>query len=581
MDLTSIIHQLYKTKFVNKVLVYPNIIELKVFFESINYSWEYFTKPSKLNSIDLIITTSAYQQEFFPMLSYSWTMLISDTNEIITAPAISDEYFGRFIKIFDQTQDFDYSILKSLQNQTKLPSKFNIREKYLDLLDRKQIQANPRLEKLLIRKRVRSLSWISPITVLTKPYPCPWKCIFCPNDPKMPKSYIRQEAACQRSLRLDFDAYEQTKDRLLALEAAWHWTEKIELIILGWTFTYYPLNYQKSFIRGILKALNKLPRNSKLSLKNLQNLNSVSYHKMVWLSVEIRPEKASTDQLMNLRTLGVTRVEIWVQSLDDEVLRINQRWHSVNDVITTTSKCKQFGFKILYHMMLGLPWSNPNKDIWTFKQLFEWDKFQPDQLKIYPCLIVKWSQLESIYKEINYQPYWDEQIISLISHIKSTIIPSYVRIARITRDLPATEIVLGSKSSNIREKIQVACPCIRCREIKWKSYNNYQIEIISVWTHEYFIEAKENESCLWLCRLSLLESAMIRELHVFGTPASIHEGTKKTQHTWLWKILLEKSEIIAKNKRYTQISVISAVWTRKYYENLWYKLINTYMVKVL
>ncbi len=643
-ELFDFIKKKYKTEFINKILEYPiyNTIVSDFLFK-INYSWKFYwldikkkkSENSKfvlknptnidqyfywslndeknLNNSNLIIAhwkhlSSKTKTHLFSLLSFWWYLIIANDKtifEIIQKEEIPTDFVKFLIKELKWEKEFDKAMSLTLKNWNfnfkKTPTKFNILKKYKDLVSIWKIKKNSKLEKKLTRKKIRSLSWIAAITVLTKPYSCPWECIFCPKDSIMPKSYVKEEAACQRALRLEFSSYDQVRDRISSLENAGHNAEKIELIILWWTFPAYTKKYQENFIKDIFKALNWIAKNSKLSLKKLQKLNESAKHKTVWLSVEIRPDFADDKNLLFLRYLWVTRIEMWVQSLDDKVLKLNKRWHNKQDIISATRNLKQFWFKILYHIMLGLPWSSNKIDKKMFKELFLSDDFKPDQLKIYPCLIIKSTKLENIYKDIGFSPLSSSEIIKNIVYIKKHYIPEYTRIARVTRDIPSNLIIWWSKSSNIRESIEqeliknnISCKCIRCREIKDENYNSYTIKIKKLKlnkAHEYYIEAlTEDSNILWLCRLFIRKdnnilfsnkSSLIRELHVFWKSSSITKKIKNVQHQWIWEMLLKKAEEISVKELKNKIAVISAVWTRWYYRKFWYKLVNNYMEKLL
>ena len=635
ITLAEIIENHYQNWFLNKVLLLGKPLHCLDIFENIAFTWSiyisskfeqsrdlnvYYYKSNEdfesITNFDLIIWHEIVDNKYKRLLSYNWRLIsTNEDNDIISVYEkgwVDHQFFMKFYEIFKDLDSFDkaLSLAMKWENLGKVPSKFDLLRTYNQLLRSALIDQDDRLEQILKRKRVRSLSWISAITILTKPFKCPWKCIFCPNDTKMPKSYIRQEAACQRSLRFNFDPYDQVIDRLNALREWWHSTEKIELIILWWTFPSYPRSYQRKFIDQALKALNWIDKNADIHSNELDVQNEKAYHKMVWLSVEIRPDTSDLDTLYFLRSLWVTRIEMWVQSLDEDVLSFNKRWHSVRDIKKATRNLRLLGFKIMFHMMIWLPKSNKKIDIQSFKELFTGKTYHPDQLKIYPCIIVKWTQLHRIYKEIGYIPYNSNDIVDVVSSIKSDIIPEHVRIARITRDLPSTEIIEWSKVSNIREKILkklesewIKCKCIRCKEIKaWipEGCNVYASKIeLDIWV-EYFISAKSNQwALLWICRLFLpdidyqnelknsdrlkwlYKSALIRELHVFWQSASITYKQKFSQHKWIWAILLEKAEKIASESSFDIVSVISAIWTRWYYRRFWYQLENTYMTKNL
>jgi len=361
------------------------------------------------------------------------------------------------------------------------------------------------IEKVLMTKNIRTSSGVAVIAVLTKPYPCPGTCKFCPNEKGMPKSYLSNEPAVMRAILTDFHPYKQVAARLKSLEATGHKTDKIELIVMGGTFSYLPRQYQTWFIKECFKACNsrwlhcgdsplekgqrcvnvetkcKLHKGSTAlkglwnqHLAQLQKRNEKSAHRIVGLTLETRPDYINEKEILRMRKLGATRVELGVQSIYNDVLKLNKRGHSVATTIKATRSLKEAGFKINYHMMPDLPGSSCKKDLAMFKELFSNPDFQPDMLKIYPCVVVKNAPIYKWLKTGKYKPYSDKKLIQLLCEIKK-IIPYYVRITRLIRDIPSTSIVAGNKVSNLRQILKKKseeegwhCKCIRCREIRNK-----------------------------------------------------------------------------------------------------------------
>ena len=366
---------------------------------------------------------------------------------------------------------------------------------YHNLIKNKTIVKNRSLENLLRKRAVRTLSGIAVVTVLTKPYPCPGQCIFCPKEPGMPKSYLKSEPAANRAWMAEFDPYEQVRVRLKSLADNGHPIDKIELIVLGGTWSAYPENYQYWFIKDCFRAANdqKLTINNKQltidkkdviltpqwrgedlsrmrdKLKTEQRKSATAKHRIIGLTLETRPDYINLDEIKRMRDLGATRVELGVQNVYDDILKRNCRGHTVTQTIAATKLLKNAGFKINYHMMLNLPGTTPRRDRQMFKELFFNPDFQPDLLKIYPCAVLKTASLYNLWRAGQYRPYTEKQLVNLLLKIKQTI-PPYVRIQRIIRDIPAGDIIAGSKTSNLRQLINNSgkkqCRCIRCREIK-------------------------------------------------------------------------------------------------------------------
>lgn len=477
------------------------------------------------------------------------------------------------------------------------PSNIKLLKAYHKLVQNKSIKKSLKLEKLFKTRPIRSLSGIVNISVLTKPYPCPGKCLYCPTERGIPKSYVSGEPAVERAKRLKYNPYLQAKKRIEMLEFEGHPTDKIELRIVGGTWSYYPQSYQSWFIKRCFDACNQ--KNSK-KLEDAQKLNEKAKHRIVGLSVETRPDFVNEREIKYLREMGVTMVELGVQSIYDDVLKLNLRGHGVKEIILATKLLKDAGFKVLYQMMPNLPGSTLKKDGKMFEELFQNPNFQPDLLKIYPCALLKEAPLYKLWKKKKYKPYTQSQLINLLKSIKKKI-PYYVRIQRITRDIPSKSIVAGpAKISNLRqilfkkmEEERWQCKCIRCREVR-EAYNKK--EKIYLFRQGYrasggkeiflSFENKRRTKLYSLLRLRLTsdELAIIRELHTYGQQLSfVHRLTKSIvspQHKGLGKKLVKEAEkITEKEFKLNKISAISAIGTRGYFRKLGHRLENTYMVK--
>lgn len=470
---------------------------------------------------------------------------------------------------------------------------------YRDLVKKGKIKENKALLWLLQTQKIRTLSGIAIVAVLTKPYPCPGECIYCPDQKDMPKSYLSDEPAVMRAILCKFDPFKQVQARIKMLETTGHPTDKIELIVMGGCFTSLPKRYQEWFVKRCFEAANEKKGKT---LNEAQKINEKSKHRIIGITLETRPDHITPEVVKWFRELGATRVEMGVQSLYDDVLKLNRRGHSVDATIQATRLLKDAGFKINYHMMPNLPGSTPKKDLAMFKKLFSNSDFQPDMLKIYPCVLTKESKLYSWWKQGKYKPYSNRTLINLLIKIKQ-IIPPYVRIMRLYRDIPVPDIVAGCKISNIREVIKkemkkrgIKCKCIRCREIrnsKFKTQNSKLVrrEYKASRGKEVFLsyEDSKTKKLLGFLRLripsliipTLQDSAIIRELHVYGELVPISQRkAKATQHYGLGKKLMREAEKIAKKEfGLNKIAVISGIGVREYYRKLGYRLKDTYMVK--
>jgi len=467
-----------------------------------------------------------------------------------------------------------------------------ILQKYMEVYKTKQDRALP---QLLRKRAIRTLSGIAPITVLTKPYPCPGRCIYCPVPKDMPKSYIKTEPAAQRALLLKFDPYKQVKQRIESLEANGHSVDKIELIVLGGTWSFYKKQYQTWFIKRCFEAANG--RAAK-SLAEAQRINQKAKHRIIGLSLETRPDYVTTEELWRMRKLGCTHVQIGVQTLHQDVLDLVKRDDTLKNMARATALLRDFGFKFTYHIMPGLPGSTPRKDLAVFKKLFTDPRFQPDMLKIYPCVVLKFSTLFRWYKQGKYKPYSDKQLSKLLVQIKK-IIPPYVRINRLIRDIPGPDIAAGNRITNLRQLLHnqgVECKCIRCREVRAESFRLKDVSLMKRQYRagdgmEYFtsFESKNKKKLYAFIRLRLPEhdlvfknsTAFVRELHTYGELMPIGSKQKKVQHAGLGKRLMQEAEKIAKQKGYKRVAVISGIGVREYYKKLGYRLKKTYMVKEL
>ncbi|MFH1714218.1 MAG: tRNA uridine(34) 5-carboxymethylaminomethyl modification radical SAM/GNAT enzyme Elp3 [Candidatus Nealsonbacteria bacterium] len=468
---------------------------------------------------------------------------------------------------------------------------------YHEMIKKRKIKKSQLLEVLLRKRPVRSLSGIVNVSLLSKPYPCPGKCLYCPQEKGLPKSYLSGEPAVERAKKLRYNPFSQVKKRIEMLAAEGHPTDKIELRVVGGTWSFYPRKYQEWFVKRCFEAANE--KNSK-TLEEAQKLNEKAKHRIVGFSIETRPDFINEKEIIHLRKLGTTMVEMGIQSTYDDVLNFNLRGHKTKDTIKATKLLKDAGFKVLYQMMPNLPGSNLKKDEKMFSDIFSNPDFKPDLLKIYSCAILKEAPLYKLWKKKKYRPYSRKKLVELIKSAKKKV-PFYVRIQRISRDIPSFLIPAGpAKISNLRQllaeemkKENKQCKCIRCREVKEK-YDPK--ERLFIFKKEYkasegkeiflSFESKDRKKLYSLLRLRKTSDglAIIRDLHTFGQLTQINNKDKSNhpQHKGLGKKLMKEAEKIAKSEFKTnEIAVISGVGVRGYYKKLGYKLKDTYMVKTL
>jgi len=443
-----------------------------------------------------------------------------------------------------------------------------------------------------IRKPTKTISGITPVAVMLPPRKCNHgMCTYCPNL-DVTQSYTPKSPVFMRASQVDFDVYKQVQGRMNAFLAMHHPVEKIELIIMGGTFLQYPKKFKNDFIKKCYDALNeKVSKN----LVESQKLNETSKHRCVALCIETRPDDC-VSHIKEMRDFGVTRVELGVQLPDDKIYKKVNRGHSVQDVINATKELKDAGFKIGYHLMPGLPGSNVKKDLVLFKKIFSDESFKPDQLKIYPCQVIKNSRLEKDYWQKKFVPYTKDQIKDLlIKMIK--IVPRYCRVMRIMREIPPEYLVAGTIRIDLRKEVEEKLRKekrkikeIRFREVGFNEYDTKEKLSLKILKYEasegdeYFLEIVNKEDILFgLLRLRIVnKKAIVRELHVYGKSLNLHEeNVNASQHKGLGKQLMEEAEKITKENKINSLSIISGVGVRDYYKNLGYSLKDTYMVKKL
>ncbi len=445
-----------------------------------------------------------------------------------------------------------------------------------------------------IRKPTKTISGITPVAVMLPPRACEHgTCLYCPSL-NVPQSYTPKSPVVMRAAEVNYDVYKQVIARIKAFQTMNHPTEKIELIIMGGTFLEYPKDFQYKFIKRCYDALNgKVSKD----LEKAQRLNEKAKHRCIALCVETRPDEC-IKYIERMRDFGVTRVELGVQIPDDKIYKKIKRGHTVNDVIDATRELKNAGFKIGYHIMPGLPGSNLKKDLIFFKKLFSDERFRPDQLKIYPCQVIKGSKLEEEYWGKRYNPYTKEEISKLLSKmLKET--PRYCRIMRIMREIPPDYLVSGTTRIDLRKDVEKELrehkkqiKEIRFREIGFALRDKKQInqdlklkitKYKSSEGNEFFLEIVNKDDILFgLLRLRIIDKkALIRELHVYGKSLKLGEKGKVSQHIGLGKWLMKEAEEISKKEKSKKILIISGIGVREYYKKLGYKLEDTYMIKNL
>ncbi|MEM4605800.1 MAG: tRNA uridine(34) 5-carboxymethylaminomethyl modification radical SAM/GNAT enzyme Elp3 [Candidatus Pacearchaeota archaeon] len=451
-----------------------------------------------------------------------------------------------------------------------------------------------------MKKPTRTISGVAPISVMLPPKKCNHgTCVYCPSL-NSPQSYTPESPSVLRAVEVNYDPMKQVERKIKALEAMKHPTEKIELIVMGGTFMQYPKKYRDFFIKSCFDALNQ--KKSK-NLEEAKKINEKAKNRCVALCIETRPDECNNEQIYEMLKYGTTRIEIGVQVIDDKIYKLINRGHSVKDVIEATKRLKNAAFKVGYHLMPGCPGSNFKKDLKLIKKIFRSQNFRPDQIKIYPCQVVKGAELEKWFYEKKFIPYKEEQTKKLIIKIMK-FVPRYCRVMRIMREFPKNYLIAGVFNTGLRKEIeeQIKREKIRIKEIRFREigFNLKKLDgdlldlklkktkYIASGEKEFFLEFVNKKDILFaLLRLRILKKekiGLVRELHVYGPSLEIGKiDEKKFQHRGLGKKLLEEAEKICKKEEVKKIKIISGVGVRDYYRKLGYILDKEkiYMEKII
>jgi elongator complex protein 3 len=509
-----------------------------------------------------------------------------------------------FVALRESKDTSPTHINRVMERHVPLP-KDRIIEAYRQLAASGQVTLEPTVMDRLRITPVRTISGVAPFAVLTGPYPCPANCIFCPDAKGMPRSYLPEEPGAQRAKMARFDPFRQTAMRLQMLEDEAHPIDKIELLILGATWSAYPHKYQEWFIRRCLDALNG--RDS-TTLEEAQRMNETADHRSVGLVVETRPDYIDMAEVRRLRYLGATKVQLGVQSLDDTILAANRRGHTVEDARRAMRLLRLAGFKLHVHWMPNLLGATPESDQIDFVKLWSDPALRPDELKIYPCTLIQGTELEKYWQRGEYRPYTDAELIELLVACKA-IIPPYCRVNRVMRDIPAQYVAAGSISSHLRQVVQremkrrgLKCQCIRCREIRNEKVDPDSLKLDTLRyetdaTTEYFLSyVTAKAQVAGFLRLSiprsdvpreeildeLRKSAIIREVHVYGPALELGASSRgEAQHLGLGTRLIEHAASIVRESGIHSLAVISAIGTREYYRRLGFELGELYMARAV
>ena len=561
--------------------------------------------------IDLRGTTSIFDPESKPILK---------------------SYVINLSKIVNEETNFKIVNSNMTKKYSMMPSKRDMNMMYQYLVKENIIEKNMYLEPYMVKKSSKSWSGVIVVTIVMRPdkFSCPENCHYCPNQTikngalvDMPRSYLDSEPAVKRAIQFDFDTFSQFMSRIKTLEENGHKIDKIEIILEGGTFSSYPRSYQVELMRDIYYAANiyfeKTIVRDRLSLEDEITINESAKLKIIGITIETRPDHINRGELVRLRSYGVTRIQIGIQSIYNDVLKLVNRGHKVEDSIRAIKECKNAGYKVDIHVMPDLPGTTFEKDMYMVEHILSSPDFMADYIKWYPCLDVEFTEIRKWKQAGSWKPWAEtddgEKIMNLGLKIKE-FSKEYIRFNRIQRDFPEErDNVVGYSSNNIKSNFRqllqnemkkrgLECKCIRCREVKDRvNETDLKNAVISIQQYqasegtEYFISYVNNNILYGFVRLRVnfienklivpeLEGcALIRELHVYGALKTVYDknisGTKTVQHYGFGKKLVSKAEEIAKSHGYKKIAIISGVGVRNYYRNIGYSLQNTYMIKEL
>ncbi len=498
-----------------------------------------------------------------------------------------------------------------------------------EILKMAKVDEKELVTPILKKKPTRTMSGVAVVAVMCPPHKCPHgRCLYCPESTIAPPSYTGEEPAALRARMYDFDPYKQVYNRLLQLKSIGHPLDKVELIIMGGTFPSRFLCFQEWFITQCLQAMvdfevekpGIVSSNEKKStnnrgkfqyLEDVQRANEQSSVRCVGMTFETRPDYSQTQDANRMLDMGVTRVELGVQTLYNYIYHRIQRGHTVKDTVEATRILKDSGIKVAMHLMPGL-FSDQKRDLRMFQRLFSDERFKPDMLKIYPCLVTKGSKLHELWERGEYTPYTTDEAVDLIVEVKK-LLPKWVRTMRIQRDIPSQLIVAGVQKSNLGELVynrlkeeNVQCQCIRCREVGHQAVHGISANLDEVQLlnegyrasegEEHFLSMEDvhRDILLGFLRLRIPsplahrpeisdETALVRELHVYGPMMPIGERKDELwQHRGYGEELLKEAERIScEEYDKKEILITSGVGVRDYYRKFGYERKGPYMAKNL
>lgn len=539
---------------------------------------------------------------------------MSDTRES-TIKTIA-EIVNHLISSYEKNLPINLTKLKS-----QISKKYKLHKipKLVDIISLIPENYKDKLTPYLKVKPIRTASGIAVVAVMCKPHRCPHialtgnNCIYCPGGPDSDfeystQSYTGYEPTSMRAIRARYNPFLQTKDRIEQLKKLGHDCDKVEFVIMGGTFMSLNPDYRDYFIRNLHDALSgHCSKNHIEAVKYSEQSKS----KCIGITIETRPDYCQRQHISDLLSYGCTRLEVGVQSIFEDVARDTNRGHTVESVKNCFKISKDAGFKMVVHMMPDLPNMGYERDIESFKEFFDNPQFRTDGLKIYPTLVIRGTGLYELWKKGKYRNYPPSFLVDLIAKIMS-IVPPWVRVYRVQRDIPMPLVTSGVENGNLRDlsikrmkDLNLVCRDVRSREVGIQEiHNKIKPENIELIRRDYYAndgwetflsyEDPKNDILIGLLRLRKCSSStfrpelidncsIVRELHVYGSVVPVHSrDPNKFQHQGYGTMLMEEAERIAKEEHFSKkLAVIAGVGTRSYYAKLGFWLEGPYMVKTI
>lgn len=535
---------------------------------------------------------------------------------------INEAYIPYVYDLLNFTEKDNWTMFqKALLKKYKFPSmprRIEISYIYRTLIRQGKIHPNKSLEEKIITKQSCGMSGVMVVTISTKPdrFSCKYNCYYCPSEPNMPRSYLSDEPVLVQAKKYDFDVVKQFHRRANILYHMEHKLDKLEVIVVGGTWSCYDHTYQEEFIRDIYYAsnvfydtLDEKPVRERLDLETEKTINETAQCRIISLTLETRPDMVTIDEIKRFRKFGCTKIQLGVQHTDTEILKLVNRQCYYEDTVRAIEMLKSSGFKIDLHLMENLPGSTPAKDIEMLNRVINDPDLQADQWKIYPCMVLPYTRIREWYENKTYVPYSEEELKRVVKFALSNV-PIHIRVNRIMRDFTSASIISESKPLDLRDVIQkefesegIFCQDIRSREVKSKSFDVNDIELVvrkyfASNGLEYFLshESHDRKTLYSLLRLringirntcvypELRDVSFVRELHTYGKIISHNDKptASASQHKGLGKELLLEAERITQECGYKRICVISGEGVKGYYKKLGYvETVGGYLVKQL